>query len=192
MYKIKGRIFYCVLCVVLCVLMLSLCSCGEKNKSDVYAEIYGTTIAGLEDDELFAIVETGASSPVLLVTSQVYDDGFGNQAALLCDVYYVIDGEVKNIGVLESFGTAYPVSYDKSGLYTASGHALHRFEIDEDSETLILAESIYEQFDEDGNASYSFIKGEKTEAITEEEYYKAFEKYGEAVVVDFSYGASGS
>lgn len=188
MYKIK-RIFSCI---VFCVLTVSLCSCGNKNKSDEYAAIYGTTIAGLEDDELFSIIETGASSPVLLVTSEFYEDGWGNQASLWCDVYFPVDGEVKNIGTIESFGTAYPVSYNKTGIYTASGHAMNRFEIDEQTGTIILAEGIYEQFDENGNASYTLEKEGKTETITEEDYYKAFEEYSETAVVNFSYGASGS
>lgn len=188
MYKIK-RIFSCI---VFCVLTVSLCSCGNKNKSDEYASIYGTTIAGLEDDELFSIIETGASSPVLLVTSEFYEDGWGNQASLWCDVYFPVDGEVKNIGTIESFGTAYPVSYSKTGIYTASGHAMNRFEIDEQTGTIILAEGIYEQFDENGNASYTLEKEGKTETITEEDYYKAFEEYSETTVVNFSYGASGS
>lgn len=188
MYKIKSIIS----CIVVCALTVSLCSCGNKNKSEAYAAMYGATIGGLEDDELFAIVETNASSPVLLVTSQFYDDGSGNQAALWCDVYYAVDKEVKKIGMIESFGTAYPVAYDKTGIYGASGHSMQRFEIDEKTGTLVLAEGIWEQFDENGNASYTLEKEGKTEALTEEAYYKAFEKYSEATVVNFSYGASGT
>ena len=178
-----------VSCVVLCVLIVSLCACGEENKSDDYADIYGEIIGGLEDDELFAVIETNASSPVLLVTSQVYNDGMGNQAALDCDVYYLADKEVKNIGALESLGTAYPISYDKTGIYTASGHDMQRFTI-EDSGVIKLAEGIYEQFDENGNATYIREKEDKTEEITEEEYYAIYEKYGNATVVSFSFGAS--
>ena len=33
-------------------------------------------------------------------------------------------------------------------------------------------------------------KGEETDVITEEEYYAAFEKYSNATIVNFSYGAS--
>ena len=157
MCKIKRIISW----TVLCALIFSLCSCRTRNKSDYYSEIYGTTIAGLEDDELFAIIEINASTPVLLVTSQVYDDGWGNQASLLCEAYYSIDGEVKNIGVIESFGTAYPISYDKTGIYTASGHDMQRFEIDEKAGTIHLVEGLYEQFDENGNATYMIEKGEK-------------------------------
>lgn len=71
MHKIKNIIS----CVVLSVLIASMCSCGNANKSDNYAAIYGAAIGGLEDDELFAIIETNADLPVLLVTFQIYDDG---------------------------------------------------------------------------------------------------------------------
>ena len=46
---------------------------------------------------------------------------------------------------------------------------MQRFEI-EKSGSLRLAEGIYEQFDESGNAAYTMKKGEETDVITEEEY----------------------
>ena len=188
MYKIKTA----ASCIAVCVLTVFLCSCGNKNKSEEYSEIYGATIAGLQDDELFSIVETNAPSPVLLVTSQYYDDGAGNQASIYCDVYYVVDGEVKKTGAIESLGTAYPVAYDKAGIYAASGHGMQRFEVDGKTGEVVLAEGIYEQFDENGNASYTLEKGEERKALTEEEYYETYEKYSEATVVNFTYGASGT
>jgi hypothetical protein len=98
----------------------------------------------LQDDELFAVIETGASDPVLLVTSQYYDDGQGNQASIWCDVYYPVDGTVKNIGKLESMGTAYPISYDKNGIYVMFGNT-ECYEIDEKEGELALVEGIDEQ-----------------------------------------------
>ena len=86
-------------------------------------------------------------------------------------------------------GTTYPIAYDETGIYAASGHDMQRFEI-EKSGSLRLAEGIYEQFDESGNAAYTMKKGEETDVITEEEYYAAFEKYSNATIVNFSYGAS--
>lgn len=154
MYKTKKFISY----MALCVLIFSLCACGEKGSEN--AAIYGETVGGLEDNELFAIIDTNASLHVLLVTSQVYNDGLGNQAALNCDVYYLIDKEVKNIGTIESMGTAYPIAYDETGIYAASGHDMQRFEI-EKSGSLRLAEGIYEQFDESGNAAYTMKKERK-------------------------------
>ena len=103
--------------MALCVLIFSLCACGEKGSEN--AVIYGETVGGLEDNELFAIIDTNASLPVLLVTSQVYNDGL-EIGDLYCDVYYLIDKEVKNIGTIESMGTAYPIAYDETGIYLAS------------------------------------------------------------------------
>lgn len=176
-----------VSCFILCALVFSLWACGKQNKDN--AAIYGETIAGLEDDELFVIIDTNAPLPVLLVTSQVYDDGAGKQASITCDVYYPADKEVKKIGTIESMGTAYPVSYDGTGIYTASGHSMQRYEV-EKSGTLKLAESILEQFDESGNAAYTMTKENETATISEEEYYAAFEKYSNATVAGFAYGAS--
>ena len=86
-------------------------------------------------------------------------------------------------------GTAYPISYDETGIYTASGHAMQRFEV-EKSGTLKLAEVINEQFDENGNAAYTMTKENETKTISEEDYYAAFEKYSNAAIVSFAYGAS--
>lgn len=183
MYNVKKI----VSCFILCALILSLCACGKASEDN--ADIYGETIGGLEDNELFVIIDTNAPLPVLLVTSQVYDDGTGKQAALACDVYYPADKEVKNTGTIVSMGTAYPVSYDETGIYAASGHGMQRFEIDK-SGTLKLAEGIYEQFDDNGNAAYTMEKEDETKTISEEEYYAAFEKYSNATVAGFSYGAS--
>lgn len=165
-----------------------LAGCTKRDN----AEIYGETIANLEDEELFAIVETEAKLPVLLATDAYYDDGNGNQAAMWCDVYYEIDKEVKKIGSLNSFGTAYPIAYDKTGLYAGGNHGLGRYVIDEEKAELVLAESILVSYTEEGEASFTREKeGELTE-ITEEEYNSAWEAYGKATVVDFHYGATGT
>ena len=180
MYNVKKIVSW----FVLCALIFSLCACGKKSEDQ--AVIYEETIGGLEDNELFAIIDTNAPLPVLLVTSQVYDDGTGKQAAIQCDVYYFADKEVKKIGTIESMGTAYPVSYDEKGIYTASGHAMQRFEV-EQSGTMKLAEVIQEQFDDNGDAAYTMEQENETKTISEEEYYDAFEKYNNAVVVSFAY-----
>lgn len=176
-------------CLAVCALAVSLCACGEENKSDAYSALYGETIAGLQDDELFAIVEIGAASPVLLVTDAVYDDGNGNQAAIFCDVYYNAGEGAEKIGTIESFGTAYPIAYDKTGIYAVSGHSLQRFTVGDGGE-LKSAEGVWEQFDENGNTVYTVEKDGRTEEGTEEAFLAAFKEYAQAVVVSFAYGAS--
>lgn len=177
-----------ILSILIGALTVLAAACGKTNKN----EVYGPTIADLEDEELFTIIETNAKSPILLVTDQVCDDGIGNNhAAIYCDIYYVTDGEVKNIGTVESFGTAYPISYDKSGIYVGSGHEARRFEINELEGSLKLTEGVYETFDANESAAYTRETGEHTETITAEEYLSVIETYGKATVVNFGYGASG-
>lgn len=69
MYKVKMT----VSCFILCMFILSLCAYGKEREDD--SAVYEETIGGLEDNELFVIIDTNTPLPVLLVTSQVYDDG---------------------------------------------------------------------------------------------------------------------
>jgi 6-phosphogluconolactonase (cycloisomerase 2 family) len=78
----------------------------------------------------------------------VYDDGLGDQAALWCDVYYMVNGIVKNIGQIESMGTAYPIAYDETGIYGISGQDIESFSINEREGTLQLSEGDSEQYHE--------------------------------------------
>jgi hypothetical protein len=152
-------------CLILGAFIASLCACGSENQSSKNSEVYGATIGDVQshsgepnitlyddairdfdDDVFYAVVETNASSPVLLVTSQVYDDGLGNQAALWCDVYYMVDGIVKNTGQIESMGTAYPIAYDETGIYGVSGQDIECFSINEREGTLQLSEGASEQY----------------------------------------------
>ena len=79
--------------------------------------------------------------------------------------------------------SAYPIAYDKTGIYAASGHDMQCFEIDEKNGVLKLAEGIYEQIDENGNSTYTLEKDNETKVITEKEYYTVFEKYASYFVV---------
>ncbi len=182
MPKTKNLVIFLALLAVL----FSLYACGKESNN---ADIYGETVSKLADDERFAIIDTNAPLPVLLVTAHAYDDGNGNQVAIECDVYYLVGKEVKKIGTLESMGTAYPISYDEKGIYTASGHTMHRFAIDT-SGTMIPAEGIYVQYDENGTPTYTMEKGNEITVITEEDFNTAFENYSNAAVVNFADGAS--
>lgn len=180
MYKPKRIIIF----LMLSALLISLYACAKDSNT---ADIYTKTISELKADERFAIIDTNAPLPVLLVTSNAYDDGNGNQAAIECDVYYLVGKKVKKLETLESMGTAYPISYDETGIYTASGHTMHRFEIDT-SGTMIPAEGIYVQYDETGNPTYTMEKGNEITVITEEDFNTAFENYSNAAVVNFTDG----
>lgn len=142
----------------------------DVTKSAENASLYGNTIAGLDDQTQFALVDIGLEHTVLFTTEQSYTYDAGVQAALDCHVYYVIDGSVKDLGSVESEGTAYPVSYGQGCIYTAGNHSVSRYVIDE--------------------TTYQLICEQKDDTQSEADFNKAMEAYHEAVPISFSYGAS--
>ena len=142
----------------------------DVTKSVENASLYGNTIAGLDDQTQFALVDIGLEHTVLFTTKQSYTYDTGVQAALDCHVYYVIDGSVKDLGSVESEGTAYPVSYGQDCIYTAGNHSVSKYVIDE--------------------TTYQLICEQKDDTQSEADFNEAMEAYHEAVPISFSYGAS--
>ena len=164
----------------------------DVTKSAENASLYGNTIAGLDDQTQFALVDIGLEHTVLFTTEQSYTYDAGVQAALDCHVYYVVDGSVKDLGSVESEGTAYPVSYGQGCIYTAGNHSVSKYVIDETTYQLICEQKDEVSYDADGNASYirSYPWMDKEKSSTEKTYNEAMEAYHEAVPISFSYGAS--
>lgn len=132
-----------------------------------------------------ALVDTNAKNEVLLVADGTYDDGAGKLAAIVCDVYYSVNNKVKPLGTIASGGTAYPIAVDRTGIYTASGHSVERFIVDEVTNELVLAEAVNEIYDNDGNVTYEKeVAGVKT-VSNEEEFMELFEDYAKAITVSF-------
>lgn len=164
----------------------------DVTKSAENASLYGNTIAGLDDQTQFALVDIGLEHTVMFTTEQSYTYDAGVQAALDCHVYYVVDGSVKDLGSVESEGTAYPVSYGQGCIYTAGNHSVSKYVIDETTYQLICEQKDEVSYDADGNASYirSYPGMDKEKSSTEKTYNEAMEAYHEAVPISFSYGAS--
>lgn len=166
----------------------------DVTKSAENASLYGNTIAGLNDQTQFALVDIGLEHDVLFVTEQSYTYDTGIEAALYCQVYYSIDGSVKDLGSVESEGTAYPVSYGHGCIYTAGNHSVSKYVIDEATYQLICEQKDEVSYDADGNVSYirSYPGMDKEKSSTEKAYNEAMEAYSQAVPVSFSYGADGA
>ena len=62
-----------VLLAVLMFLALALTGCGQREKNR--NEEYGEVIAGLGDDEQFALEDIGEKYDVLFTTDMTYEDG---------------------------------------------------------------------------------------------------------------------
>ena len=166
----------------------------DVTKSAENELLYGNTIAALDDQTQFALVDIGLEHAVLFTTEQSYTYDTGVQAALDCHVYYLIDGSVKDLGSVESEGTAYPVSYGQGCIYTAGNHSVSKYVIDEMTYQLICEQKDEVSYDADGNVSYirSYPGMDKEKSSTEKAYNEAMEAYSQAVPVSFSYGADGA
>lgn len=164
----------------------------DVTKSAENELLYGNTIAALDDQTQFALVDIGLEHDVLFVTEQSYTYDTGIEAALYCQVYYSIDGSVKDLGSVESEGTAYPVSYGQGCIYTAGNHSVSKYVIDETTYQLICEQKDEVSYDAEGNASYIRTLPGKGKSSTEADYDQAMEIYHEAEPVSFSYGADGA
>ena len=62
-----------------------------------------------------------------------------------------------------------------------------RYSMDENRKQLIAVESVNENFDEDGNASYMYLDAEDREQVATDasQFEKIFDAYGKAEVVNF-------
>ncbi|MCC8163181.1 MAG: M56 family metallopeptidase [Lachnospiraceae bacterium] len=175
-----------VICVLAFVFLAANPPGGEKS-GGTNEEMYGETVANLGDDEQFALVDIGMANDVLLVTDASYDlDGVN--ASIGCEVYYYIDGEVRDLGRIESMGTAYPVCYGEKCFYTASNSSFEIYVIDTAERALVTETQYKVDYSEDDGVYYKITDG--AEMISEEEFWASFEIYGAGTVVNFGYGAA--
>lgn len=168
------------------VLLLVNSGKGEDRNN---SSLYGDIIAGLGDEEQFSLADIGEKNVVLFTTDMTYDDGNGHNAAVYCEAYYSSDGKLYELGRIESMGTAYPVSCGERCIYTASEHSLEIYKFDRKGKRWVA--SRYEEvFDEEGNASYRYTEEGAAKDVSETDYQRAIDEYGESIVVNFGYGAS--
>ncbi|MDE7283777.1 MAG: hypothetical protein K2N85_09370, partial [Lachnospiraceae bacterium] len=162
-------------------------ACGRKEKENPY----GSTVAELGDEYAYAFLDMDYKNYVMVTSDGLYDAGIERQAAIYCTVYYYIKDEAINLGTIMSDGTAYPISFSKDGIFTASGHKIEKYAISEKDGELYLKKGVYVEYDDDGNERYIFVTDGKEAESNEEEYEKMLEEYGESQVIHFSYGADG-
>ncbi len=168
------------------VLLLVNSGKGEDRNN---SSLYGDIIAGLGDEEQFSLADIGEKNVVLFTTDMTYDDGNGHNAAVYCEAYYSSDGKLYELGRIESMGTAYPVSCGERCIYTASEHSLEIYKFDRKGKRWV-ATRYEEVFDEEGNASYRYTEDGAAKDVSETDYQRAIDEYGESIVVNFGYGAS--
>ncbi len=149
------------------LILICICvtACGKKQVENPYGNIIG----GLGDAYAYAFLVMDYDYNILVTSDMIYDEGTEKQASICCDVYYYSSGEAKNIGSIESEGTAYPLSFSKSGIFAASGNGIEKYVISEKDGSLYL----------------------EKETSSTEEYEELLNEYSESQIIHFSYGASG-
>lgn len=122
----------------------------STNPEDAYTEL----LSGVAGDSRAAFIPLdGLDIPLLAITDSTYEDR-DQEVTTNAQFYACIDGEVVDVGQLHSGGTAYALSYSGSSIYTANGHAIFRYELDTQSQELVLVETASAVYDSaDGSTS---------------------------------------
>ena len=144
----------------------------SENETDIDENAtYSTTLSLDEGVKVYLVASPG-----------VYDDN-GKLYAMGAEVYLVQDNENVLLDTITGDGTAYPISYDDDGIYVAGSHRVSYYEIENGK--LVLAEEGLEEFDSDGNASYTFKEDGVEEDEAEKEYNELFTDYQSAKPIEF-------
>lgn len=153
---------------------------------------YEDVAADFSPNAYYALVEINdAPNKVLLVTDMTYWDGeSGREESFSAQVYYTQDGEMYHFGLISGSGTAYPVRYDRDGIYVAGGHFAGRYVLDWERAAGVyfkLESYANETFDSLGNVTYTVMENIFGDRIVEDSSYldEMNEKYAAAQVVSF-------
>ncbi|MFI3214509.1 MAG: hypothetical protein R3Y24_14415, partial [Eubacteriales bacterium] len=116
-------------------------------------------------------------------TTYEYDEEI--LAVANCDVYLIIGNQETKIGSIYSLGTAYPISYDSTGIYTAGPREISRYQVMPIDNELVLMETAVEEYNEHGDVSYTYGSAEDDTVDASLQYQELREKYQRASVVNF-------
>ena len=152
-------------------------------------EKYDSIISTLTTEQYYAFASVGDGYDVLLVADGVYDNLDGNMAAIDAIVYGLDNGEPCYAGSVWSDGTAYPIAVYEDMLMFGGNHRMAMANVIDAS--VIVQKEAYEEFDEQGNATYFLNEGdidnikelEDNSVLTE-----MYDTYSKAIVLNFFQG----
>lgn len=152
------------------------------EKTDVYNEFLMNFNS--QGKYYYSFIELiGYDYPILLLSDYVYKDINDGEVALCTDIYYPVNNEVTLFGNICSGGTAYPISANTTGIYTAGGHEVEKYSLDIQGQKLKLISKYLMYFHKTGgkvNAiTIGVIDGEN-KIVSEEEFDKAYNEYTNA------------
>lgn len=155
---------------------------------------YEELIGYLEEGQGYAYVTIeGYEGQALLVADQTYEFE-GSMAAMAASVYLEQDGMVRFSSTVGGQGTAYPIRWKNGIVYTAGGHEVCSYFISEETQAVMVKDSVMESIDGDGTASYigflreknDFSHDETIDTDSDEIFRDKMKEYDEATVVSFT------
>lgn len=168
----------------------------ESNINPPYLaalERYDSVISQLKPGQAYGFVDMCSEYDVLLVADDeygVYDDQNGNKAAIAATIYGISpEGNVEEFSKVNSGGTAYPLAaYDGCLMVVNNASTMMEF-IDPEVCSVITKKCVEVSYDEDGNASYSYMDADtQTDGVTDDDSMmnEMYDMYKDAVVINFT------
>lgn len=169
-------------------------STEEEQAGKTAFSSYEELIGYLEKGQGYAYVTLeGYEGQALLVADQTYEFE-GSMAAMAASVYLEQNGTVRFSSAVGGQGTAYPIRWENGVVYTAGGHEVCSYFISEETQAVMVKDSVIESIDDDGTVSYIGFLREKNdfnhdEAIdtdSDEIFRDKMKEYDDAPVVSFT------
>ena len=166
----------------------------EEQAGKTAFSSYEELIGYLEKGQGYAYVTLeGYEGQALLVADQTYEFE-GSMTAMAASVYLEQNGTVRFSSAVGGQGTAYPIRWENGIVYTAGGHEVCSYFISEETQAVMVKDSVMESIDDDGTASYIGFLREKNdfnhdEAIdtdSDEIFRDKMKEYDDAPVVSFT------
>jgi len=149
-------------------------------------EMYDSIISTLTTNQYYGFAGVGDGYDVLLVADEVYDNGDGNMVSIDATVYGIENGEPCYAGSVWSDGTAYPIAVYDDLLMFGGNHKMAMANVVDAA--VIVQKEAYEEFDDQGNATYFLNEGD-IDNIKELEddsiLTEMFKAYSEATAIYF-------
>jgi hypothetical protein len=165
----------------------------QENKNIKNADVYYEFLKNFNchgDEYYYSLIELdGYDYPILLLSNAVYKDNHERRVAMGTDIYYPVNNQITRFGSIGSDGTAYPISADKSGIFTAGGHEVAKYGLDVEKGKLKLIYEyimVFYQVAEEVRAITLGIIGNENKIVSEKELDKANAEYGNANRIYFN------
>lgn len=166
----------------------------EEAKKNSFAD-YDELISYLKPGQAYAYVDVyGLDKKALFITEGVYDNGGGKMATIEAYVYNEHNGKITYDTICYSDGTARPLAVKDGIIYCAAQHSMSAYFYSEETEGIMCKMYVSEEFDTEGNSTYSgfyretnsFDDDNEKQIETEEEFTKCYNEYFDATPIEFT------